>query len=101
MKGDLKQVFLHKKAVALCLMFLFAMLYLASGLFAVKPEQRGVVTRFGRVVNENVLPGVHYHWPWPIESVVLLRTTEIRSMAVLFGTDKGSEKGKATLGAGL
>ncbi len=101
MKGDLKQVFLHKKAVALCFMFLFAMLYLASGLFSVKPEQRGVVTRFGRVVNDNVLPGIHYRWPWPIESVVLLRTTEIRSMAVLFGTDKGAEEGKAISGAGL
>ena len=82
-------------------MFLLAMLYLASGLFSVKPEQRGVVTRFGRVVKENVLPGVHYHWPWPIESVVLLRTTEIRSMAVSFGTDKGAEEGKAISGAGL
>jgi len=100
MKGILKQVFLHKKTVALCLMFVFVMLYFASGLFSVKPEQRGVVTRFGRVINENVLPGVHYRWPWPIESVVLLRTTEIRSMAVLFGTDKGPER-KTINGASL
>ncbi|MBW1766737.1 MAG: hypothetical protein JRJ65_06750 [Deltaproteobacteria bacterium] len=82
-KGDLKLVFRHGKAVALWLIFLLAVLYLASGLFAVKPEQRGVVTRFGRVVNDNVPPGIHYHWPWPIESVVLPRTTEIRSMATL------------------
>ena len=99
-KGDFKLVFRHGKAMALCLIFLLAVLYLAGGLFSVKLEQRGVVTRFGRVVNENVPPGIHYHWPWPIESVVLLRTTEIRSMAVSFGTVKDLE-GKAIYGAGL
>lgn len=75
-------------AGAWCLVSLLAALYLASGCFVVKPEQRGVVTRFGRVVDDNVLPGIHYHWPWPIESVALVRTTEIRSMAVSFGSDK-------------
>ena len=92
MKNDLEKIFIHKKAVVLCLMFLLAILYLSSGLFSVKPEQRGVVTRFGRVVRENVPPGVHYRWPWPIESVTLVRTTEIRSMTVSFGTAKEPER---------
>ncbi len=93
-KSDLKIVFRHGKGVALWLISLLMLLYLASGLFSVKPEQRGVVTRFGRVINDNVPPGIHYHWPWPIESVVLPRTTEIRSMATSFGADKDLQNGK-------
>ncbi len=94
-KSDLNLVFRHGKRVALWLISLLVFLYLASGLFSVKPEQRGVVTRFGRVITDNVPPGIHYHWPWPIESVVLPRTTEIRSMAASFGADKDLQSGKA------
>ncbi len=86
-KSDLRDVFHHGKTVAFCLVTLLVVLYLASGLFSVKPEQRGVVTRFGKVVYDSVPPGIHYHWPWPIESVTLPRTTEIRSMAVAYGAE--------------
>ncbi len=90
-RSDLKHVFRHGKMVALCLVILLAFLYTASGLFSVKPEQRGVVTRFGRVVYDNVPPGIHYHWPWPIESVTRPRTTEIRSMAVAYGAESAAQ----------
>jgi len=90
-KSDLQRVFRHAKLVGILLMILLAVLYLASGCYSVKPEQRGVVKRFGRVVNDNVLPGIHYHWPWPIESVLRARTTEIRSLSISFGSQKGSE----------
>lgn len=36
---------------------------LASGLYIVKKEELGVVLRFGRVVNANVRPGIHYCIP--------------------------------------
>ena len=87
-EGRSRRPFTRGKAALWCLVPLLAALYLASGCFVVKPEQRGVVTRFGRVVDDNVLPGIHYHWPWPVESVALVATTEIRSMAVSFGSDK-------------
>ena len=37
--------------------------FLGSGLYIVKKEQQGVLTRFGRVVDANVGPGVHYRIP--------------------------------------
>jgi membrane protease subunit HflK len=91
MRSDLTRVLRHAKAVARWLIALLIVLYLASGFYSVKPEQRGVVKRFGRVVTDNMLPGIHYHLPWPVESVLRLRTTEIRSMTVTFGETKGPE----------
>lgn len=44
-------------------------LWLASGFYMVKPEERGVVQRFGAYV-ETTNPGLHYHLPYPIETVV-------------------------------
>ena len=100
-KGDRKRgLGLGKKPALLWLTPLFAAIYFATGLFAVKPEQRGVITRFGRVIDESVPPGIHYHWPWPVESVALVRTTEVRSMAVSFGTEKDFQ-GKDIVGASL
>jgi membrane protease subunit HflK len=91
MKSDLSRVFRYAKTVGISLIVLLVVLYLVGGFYSVKPEQRGVVKRFGRVVADNMLPGIHYHLPWPIESVERLRTTEIRSMTVSFEETKASE----------
>lgn len=90
-KSDLKRVFRHARTLSAWLIFLLILLYLASGLYSVKPEQRGVLKRFGRVVSDNIPPGIHYCLPWPVESVVRLSTTEIRSMTVRFEEVKGSQ----------
>ena len=49
---------------------------LLSGLHIVKKEEQGVLTRFGRVVNANVGPGVHYHVPF-IEKVYIRKVKRI------------------------
>ena len=95
MRSDLNQVFYHSKTVAKWLILLLLVLYLASGFYSVKPEQRGVLKRFGRVVTDDMPPGIHYHFPWPAESVVRLKTTEIRTMSVRFGEIMVPEKVKA------
>ncbi len=58
------------------------LLYLASGLYLVAPEQQAVVTRFGRVVSNGVGPGLHYHWPWPVESIVKLKVLETKRLTI-------------------
>ena len=39
--------------------------YVGSGLFIVRPGERAVVTRFGRITAAYLGPGLHYHWPYP------------------------------------
>src|SRR6476659_5793526 len=40
-----------------------------SGFFRVEPDELGVVLRFGKEVRE-VQPGLNYHLPYPIETVL-------------------------------
>lgn len=44
-------------------------LYLASGFYAIKPDEIGVVERLGKVVNKMVAPGLHYDFPRPFARV--------------------------------
>jgi modulator of FtsH protease HflK len=53
--------------------------WLATGFYKVEPDQVGVVMRFGRYVDK-LGPGLHYHLPVPIETVLLPRVTEINEL---------------------
>jgi len=72
------------RIVARIAVLVFALLYLASGLYVVQPDEQGVVTRFGRVVDDRVMPGMHYRMPWPFEKVDRPKTTEVKIMSVGF-----------------
>jgi len=48
----------------------------------VAPDQQAVVMRFGRIVEKRVLPGIHYHLPFPVESVTKLKALETKRLAV-------------------
>jgi membrane protease subunit HflK len=61
------------------------LLYAASGIYIVAPDQRGVVLRFGRIVRE-ADPGPHYHLPWPFEEVIRPSVTQIRKEEIGFRT---------------
>jgi len=42
-----------------------------SAVAVIRPHQRALILRFGSVVREDVAPGVHLKWPWPIETVYI------------------------------
>lgn len=43
--------------------------WLWSGIFVVQPDEQGIVLRFGALARSTP-PGMSYHLPWPIESVL-------------------------------
>lgn len=45
-----------------------AVLYVGSGLFTVQPGEVGVQMRFGRIIESDIEPGLHYRLPWPFEA---------------------------------
>jgi len=53
-----------------------------SGIYLVKPDQQAVETMFGKVVAPRVMPGLHYAWPWPIESVTKLKVMQLQRLVV-------------------
>ncbi len=66
------------------LVFLLLLVWLASGLYTVKPDEQGVVLRFGKWI-ETTGPGLNYHLPVPIESVLTPKVTVINRIDVGFG----------------
>ncbi len=63
-------------------LLLLAAMYILSGIYVVQPDERGVVTRFGAVVTDDVQPGIHYRIPWPVERVFTPQVTSIKRMSV-------------------
>lgn len=57
--------------------------YLLSGFYIVQPGEAGVVRRFGRVIADNVSPGLHYRMPWPVDRVDVVDVSMIRRAETL------------------
>ena len=73
-----------KKTFGIILVLVIA-LYLASGIFVVAPEEQGVVRRFGKFVRIES-PGLNYHLPYPIETVVTPAVTRVKRIEIGFQT---------------
>jgi membrane protease subunit HflK len=52
-----------------------------SGFFRVEPDELGVVLRFGKVTRE-VQPGLNYHLPYPIETVLTPKALRINKIDI-------------------
>jgi membrane protease subunit HflK len=52
-----------------------------SGFFRVEPDEVGVVLRFGKDVRQ-VQPGLNYHLPYPIETVLTPKALQVRKIDV-------------------
>jgi modulator of FtsH protease HflK len=56
-------------------------LWCVSGFFRVEPDELGVVLRFGKHVRE-VQPGLNYHLPYPIETVLTPKALRVNKIDV-------------------
>jgi membrane protease subunit HflK len=65
---------------------LFALVaWMATGVYQVNPSEIGVVMRFGRVT-ATTPPGLHWHLPWPIETVLKPPVTRVLKAELGFRT---------------
>jgi membrane protease subunit HflK len=60
-----------------------AALWLATGFYTVRPDQQGVILRFGEWVR-SAQPGLNYHIPWPVETVLTPSVTAVNTLNVGF-----------------
>jgi membrane protease subunit HflK len=66
-------------------------LWLASGFYRVQPDEQGVVLRFGAFVR-TALPGLNYHVPWPVETVLRPSVTRINRIEIGYGSGGGAAR---------
>ncbi len=79
------------------IILLLVLVWLGSGIFIVKPDEAGVVLRFGAYTRTEDA-GLHYHIPYPIETVVLPNVSRVRQAEVGFRsthTSDGFQQGRA------
>jgi len=65
------------------LLFVIIIGWLATGIYRVNTDEQGVVLRFGEWV-KTTDPGLHYHLPFPIETVIKPKVTTINRIDVGF-----------------
>ena len=59
-----------------------AAVWLVSGVYIVPADQQAVVTRFGRVIEPRVFPGIHIALPWPVDRVTKLKVQQLQRLVV-------------------
>ncbi len=64
--------------VGIILAILF-LVWIASGFYIIEAAERGVVLRFGAYNDRMTDPGLHWHIPYPVESVTPVNVDEIKS----------------------
>ena len=71
-------------------LIILVIIWVASGLYRVLPDEQGVVLRFGKFVN-TTQPGLNYHIPYPVERALTPKVTKVNRMDVGFraGSDSG------------
>jgi Cu+-exporting ATPase len=74
----------HWRSIGAGLGVLALLAYLASGLTQVGPDEVAVVRRFGGPLPDDLGPGLHWCWPWPVEEVTLLQPDRIRTVEIGF-----------------
>jgi membrane protease subunit HflK len=54
--------------------------YVSTGFYYVNWDEVGIEKVFGKPVNINVSPGLHYQIPWPVSRVEKVKTSKIRTV---------------------
>ena len=70
-------------------LIILAIVWALSGLYRVLPDEQGVVLRFGKFV-KTTQPGLNYHFPYPIESVLTPKVTKVNRIDIGFRSERDS-----------
>ena len=65
------------------ILIIAASVWMASGFYKVQPDEQGVVLRFG-AWTRTTQPGLNYHLPSPIESVLTPKVTRVNQVSIGF-----------------
>ncbi|MBN8544133.1 MAG: FtsH protease activity modulator HflK [Alphaproteobacteria bacterium] len=70
-----------EKRIAGMILAALAVLWLISGVYRVNPDELGVVLRFGEYQRTEG-PGLNYHFPYPVESVMIPSVTTVNKVEI-------------------
>ncbi len=75
-------------------LILLVVVWAFSGLYRVLPDEQGVVLRFGKFTS-TTQPGLNYHIPYPVETVLTPKVTKVNRIDIGFrsASDSGRTSG--------
>jgi Cu+-exporting ATPase len=59
-------------------------LVVLNGFYAVRPEEVGVIERFGKKMTPFSMPGLHYKLPWPVDRLTRIQAHRVRVVEIGF-----------------
>ncbi len=74
-----------KRSTIWWIVIVIVAIWVATGIYLVGPDEKGVVLRFGKMTTIKD-PGPHWHIPWPVEKAEKPKITEIKRVEVGFRT---------------
>lgn len=80
-----------KKGLGL-LFVLIAVLWLSTGFYRVQPGENVVLLTFGKWESTRSTPGLGYHIPWPVQTVMSVDVAHIRRVEIGFRDQPGTDK---------
>jgi Cu+-exporting ATPase len=64
--------------------------WLANGLVSIAPEEVGIVRRFGQPLPDDLLPGLHWTYPYPIDELTRVQPARVRTLEVGYRLVRGA-----------
>jgi membrane protease subunit HflK len=71
--------------IAILVLLLLVLFIFGGPIYIVGPDEEGVIQTFGKYTSSNP-PGLHFKFPWPIQTVKLPKVTEVKRIEVGFVT---------------
>ena len=71
--------------------------WLSTAFYRVQPDEKGVVLRFGKWV-DTTGPGLHVHLPYPVDTVLLPKVTQVKQIQLGVGGPSGTGEGQLNRG---
>jgi len=76
-------------AIVKLLMILLVVVFFFSGFFTVGPQEKAIILRFGKPIDDDdkalLGPGAHWAWPSPIDEVVRIPMGQVQTAASTIG----------------
>ena len=71
-----------KRSILPILSIIILIGYFASGIYSLQSGQSALILRFGKVVNEVIDSGIHYHLPAPVERAIKVHVSEVQTVSI-------------------
>jgi membrane protease subunit HflK len=93
-RGQKFEIKVDFRLIAIAVIGLLFVVWMVTGgpVYTVAPEEEGVVLTFGKYTR-TTMPGLHFKWPWPVQSVELPKVTQVKRIEIGFRSQEPSRRG--------